>query len=267
MPVDKNKAATEAVQPKSKTASGAYQVTLFPIEIIEVYPSSQGSADLKTIGKGANSKHYAIKTIHENNGMIPASELFCYHLCRLLNIPTPDFDHVEHQSEIAFGSVWEGGVKDHLASEADFMAIISGDEFPEAREFFGKVYGLDLFINNDDRHFGNYIFRESFNNSKIGLAFDFSRAWMANDPNGDHCLHPESNTHACNQILRSLDTFDHQAAINILDEISKIHVDDITSILEQMHDTWMTDTQKKMITDWWGGQEFHDRIIRMKGAI
>lgn len=243
------------------------QRVLFPIEIVETYPNDQNSADLTLIGKGRDGKHYAIKTIDDLNGFVPASEYFCYQLARLVLIPTPSFEPLQLQcGSIAFGSAWEGGVKS-IKSLSDLMNILTGNEVEDLEKFFGKVYAFDLFVNNDDRHFGNYIFRDSFKGKKIGLAFDFSRAWMVLGPFGFECMDVNSNTMQCHEFIRKVNRYDKQSALDLLDYIKSIPVSDIDNILMSMHESWMTQVDKTAVIQWWGSVDFNERITRIKGAV
>ncbi|MCX2499448.1 hypothetical protein [Plesiomonas shigelloides] len=253
---------------KNAHVNRSFQMPLFPIEIIETYPNNQGSADLTLIGKGRDGKHYAIKTIRDNGGYVPASEFFCYSLARLVSIPTPAFDSVQlTPGDIAFGSVWEGGVTT-IRTDIELFKILNGQVvIDDLNVFFGKVYGFDLFINNEVRHFGNYIFRDSFNNSKIALAFDFSRAWKVTDPFGYQCLEKTSNTVACNEVIRKFGKFDRDAAIAVLDEIKVISKESIVQIFSLMHDSWFSNDDQAIILEWWGSREFVERIERLKRAI
>jgi len=247
---------------------GIYQQALFPIEIIETYPSNEGTADLTTIGKGQNSKHYAIKRISDGNGFVPASEFFCYELARHVSIATPDYDYLSlPKTEIAFGSVWEGGVHS-LNKNNDVIDILENTVIVDDLErFFGKVYAFDLFVNNEDRHFGNYIFRESFGKTKIALAFDFSRAWKETDPFGYSCLQSDTRTKECHEAIKDYGRFDHAAALDTLEKIRAIDKEIIVSIMENMHSSWMSKSEKKVIIDWWGSEPFHERIDKLKGVI
>lgn len=265
---DKKIAITEQPEKAIKPVP-IYQPALFPIEIIETYPANEGTADLNLIGKGQNSKHYAIKTIHDANGFVPASEFFCYELARILNIPTPDFDYLSlnEGKTIAFGSVWEGGVRG-IKNSNDILSILKGElNVDEPSVFFGKVFAFDLFVNNEDRHFGNYIFRESFNNSLVALVFDFSRAWKVTSPYGYECLEKLSKTMSCNQLLKKFNQYDQAAAITTMEEIRKVPSETIASILEGMHDSWMSKEDKNKLLDWWESKSFHERIDKLKGVL
>jgi len=262
-----NKIITDAEESTSGSVT-PYQPTLFPIDIIETYPSNLNSADLTMIGKGRDGKHYAIKTIHDNNGFVPASEFFCHHLARLVSIPTPSFEHLQlSENEVAFGSTWEGGVNT-IKALPDMIEILTGKIIVQDIEsFFGKVYAFDLFVNNEDRHFGNYIFRDSFNKSKIALAFDFSRSWMETGPFEYNCLENKSKTYMCNEYIRVHNKFDITSALDTLDLISKIPKENVEMILNSMHETWMSNKDKDLMLDWWGSDEFFKRIEKLKGVI
>jgi hypothetical protein len=217
-----------------------YQRQLFPIEIIDLYPNDQNSADLQLIGTGRNGKDYAIKrTSDSSKGMIPAAELFCYELARKVNIATPEFDLLLLQDgELAFGSVWEGGV--HKISGYNTIASLLtessiGDiKVKSLERFFSRVYGFDLFINNIDRHFGNFMFRQSYNNAYIALAFDYSRAWYEIDYAGLQALRDKT----CNtqQVIKSIKTyhkFYQQQANDTISELGQISRETIGQILSE----------------------------------
>lgn len=263
------KVVTEQLTTNIVKPTPIYQPALFPIEIIETYPANEGSADLNTIGRGRNSKHYAIKTIHDGNGYVPASEFFCYELARVLSIPTPDFDYLSlnEGKEIAFGSVWEGGVRG-IKNDNDILAILKGEiNVQDLNSFFGKVFAFDLFVNNEDRHFGNYIFRDSFNNSRVALAFDFSRAWKVTGPYEYHCLDASCKTMMCNGLMQKFGQYDQAAAIEKMEEIRAVSKETIESILDGMHESWMPKEDKDVLLDWWGSKDFHVRIDKLLGVL
>lgn len=248
-----------------------YQRQLFPIKINDFYPNDQGSADLTLIGSGDNGKDYAIKRIGDGNGMIPASELFCYELARQVGIATPAFDIVLLRAdELAFGSVWEGGVYklSALNMMADLLKKGSLDdaEVKSLDKFFGKVYAFDLFINNVDRHFGNYIFRKSYN-SYIALAFDYSRAWCAVDYKGLQVVGKNCNTQQSINIIKQFKKFNRQQANDTLNELSRIGRSTIENILSEMPKEWMTKEQTSEIMEWWGSTEFKDRLLALEKEV
>jgi HipA-like protein len=244
-----------------------YQRTLFPVEIIEFYPNDQGSADLSLIGSGRNAKDYAIKRISDGRGMVPATELFCYELARRVNIATPDFDIVLlADGELAFGSVWEGGVH-RISNMNEVTKILMGTiQVKSLDNFFGKVYAFDLFINNIDRHFGNFLFRQS-HSYFIALAYDYSRAWYEVDYKGFQATDKQSKTQQVNELIRKFHKFNRQQAVQTLDELCQISQSSIEHILTEIPVNWMTKQQREEIIEWWGTDEFASRFVMLNKEI
>jgi len=245
-----------------------YQRDIFPVDIVDIYPSDQNSADLKVIGLGRNDKEYAIKRINDGTGFIPASELFCYELAKRINIPTPEFDVLRLQDdELAFGSVWEGGVH-KISYMNEFNDILNENiVVNNLSTFFGKVYGFDLFINNIDRHPGNYLFRQSYN-FMIALAFDYSRAWLEVDYSGYQAIDDKKcNTQTTVFHINNFKKIDLTQSKIILDELSKIDKNAIKGILSEIPNSWLTEQKSEEIIQWWGSKEFTDRINILKGGV
>ncbi|WP_020161286.1 HipA family kinase [Methylobacter marinus] len=259
-------AIIEIANPK-KSPALQYQRELFPVEIIDLYPNDQGSADLSLIGTGRNNKDYAIKRVCDGNNMIPATELFCYELARRVNIATPEFDIVMlKDGELAFGSVWEGGVY-RISGVNEAAKILTGATKVKALDqFFGKVYAFDLFINNIDRHFGNFLFRQSYN-SCIALAFDYSRAWYEIDFAGLQAIDKQCKTQMVINIIKKFGRFDRQQSEKTLDELSQIEPSTIEQILSEIPESWMTKKQSNGIIAWWNTQHFKDRLLTLKKEI
>lgn len=249
-----------------------YQRKLFPVDIIETSPSNQGTVDLKLIGSGRNGKDYAIKRVCDGNGMIPASELFCYELARQVNIATPEFDIVLLKGgECAFGSVWEGGVYDLSAINIISDLLTKGNpnsiDVKLLDKFFSKIYAFDLFINNTDRHFRNYIFRKSYNNNYIALAFDHSKAWCSIDYKGLQALDSGCNTQLTIDYIKRYKKFDRQQAIDTLSELGQIKELTVKNILSEMPKEWMTKEQSSEIIKWWSSKEFKDRLLVLEKEV
>jgi hypothetical protein len=249
----------------------SYQRELFPIEIVEFFPSHENTADLTLIGAGRNGKDYAIKKISEGNGMIPASEIFCYELARHLNIPTPEFDIVMLQKgELAFGSVWEGGIVRKISDLNDVASLLLDGVIDGHRvkldKFFSKVYAFDLFINNIDRHWGNFLFRRSYL-GVIALAFDYSRAWLEVDYKGFEATDKMYNTQTTINNIKMFRKYDSKQAEETLNEISNIDASIIKKILSEIPNEWMTKEQADDIMNWWGSKDFNDRLLILKKEI
>lgn len=258
--------AAEDKNQKPVIAPIVYQRTLMPVAIVDTYPNTSGTLNLQWIGRGANGKDYAIKTTkdHNSNGFIPATELFCYELAAELLIPTPEYTLLSlSDGSIAFGSVWEGGVQDIQTSLSalDDKIIIKG-----LTGFLSKVYAFDVFINNIDRHFGNYLIRESYNGHVI-LAFDFSLAWYAFNAYGYEAAREPHNTMQWHQFIKAKGHFDLDIAKSTLSEIAKIPKQTIERIIMQIPDEWLAQDIKTEIVQWWDSNERIERINQLKAGL
>lgn len=245
-----------------------YQTELLPISAVHIHRNDQGSADLQVIVTGSNNKDYAVKQLSDGSGYIPATELFCYELARLIELPTPNYDLILMRDEsLAFGSLWEGGVH-KISDQNQVIDILTGKKpIRELSRFLSRVYAFDLFINNIDRHFGNYLFRESYN-SMIGLAFDYSRAWYEVNAYGYESLEDESTkTRVCHNIIREFKKYDRKAAVETLDKISEIKKADIANLLSKIPDCWLSNEVKDEVVFWWESEHMADRLMKLKGGV
>lgn len=252
---------------KAEPTELGVQRRIFPVEIRDIYRNDQGSADLQMIGTGINNKDYAIKTVNDGNGYVPATELFCYELARELSIATPSYDIIKmRDNSLAFGSMWEGGAT-VLKEMVKVWDLLKGAVTVRGlKSFFSHVYALDIFINNIDRHFGNYIFRDSYSGT-IALAYDFSRAWYAFDPIGYQCLDGNVNTGGCHELIRKTGNFDPKTAKETLDQISRVDVRTLAQIISLLPETWMPTDARNELLSWWGSTEMMTRIAKLKSGI
>ncbi len=248
-------------------AGFSYQRQLFPVDIVITYPSDQGTADLALIGEGSDGRDYAIKTVNEGNGYIPITELFCYELARVLGIPTPEFQIVKlRENELAFGSVWEGGSAITKTLPQMFKILKDEVHVRNLKSLISKVYAFDLFVNNIDRHFGNFLFRNSYKNN-IGLAYDFGRSWYEVSPYTYDVLETDCNTMKYNNYARKYDKYDRDLASSTLTEISKVERKTISHIFSSAPTEWLADEEREKFLSWWDSEDMVSRINRLKGEL
>lgn len=242
-----------------------YQKTLIPVDAITTFKSNLGTADLKTIVEGRDGKHYAVKTTGDGGGKVPASELFCYELAYRVVIPTPSYSLINMPTgELAFGSAWEGGVVngDKRIDYPTFIHnVLSGNvKVTNLQSFFSRLYAFDLFVNNVDRHWGNYLWRTSFGDSLIALAFDFSRACFEVGHVGFEATHPSTKTQIIFSMLNVSKNYIRAEAVACLESIRAISSEEVSMIFENFPSTWMSKQDRRSYIDWWSSQSRHDRI-------
>ena len=98
--------ATKELSMAGQELCTSYQKELLPIDAIQIHKNDQGSADLNVIVTASNNKDYAVKLISDGNGYVPTTELFCYELATILDIPTPTYDLIRmRDGSLAFGSL------------------------------------------------------------------------------------------------------------------------------------------------------------------
>jgi hypothetical protein len=243
----------------------AFQKTLLPVEVLTTHTANLGSADLKVIVEGRDGKHYAVKTLADGKGKVPASELFCYELAYRVVLPTPSYSFIAMPSgELAFGSVWEGGVingNKQIAYPAFIDSVLKGT-IPVAnlKRFFSRLYAFDLFVNNVDRHWGNYLWRTSYGDSIIALAFDFSRACFEIGHEGFEATQPNTKTQMIFSLLNVSKNYVKSDAIDCLESIRNIPTEDIEAMLSNFPAEWMPEKDKKSYIKWWDSTARNDRI-------
>jgi hypothetical protein len=252
----------------TNVASAGYQKRLFPVDILTEYPNNQGSADLKLIINGRDGRDYAVKKPTDGKGRVPASELLCYELAYRVTIPTPNWAYINlADGDTGFGSIWEGGVMNvnHISQVLQILQYQI--KVNNLKNFLSRLYAFDIFVNNDDRHWGNYLWRESFDKSFIALAFDFSRACFETGHDGYDALHPDCNTQKSFTLINLTMNYDRAEAIQCLDAILRIPIEDIEEILNSMPPSWMSTKEKSNYIKWWSSSARAERIEIIRGKI
>lgn len=248
----------------------SFQRSFLPVPISDLYPSNQNSADLAYIGTGIDGRDYAVKRVSDGRGFVPASELFCYELAAKLHIPTPEYRILGLRGgELAFGSIWEGGVQAPITKVSEMMDILTGKKpVKELKKFLSKVFAFDLFINNEDRHIGNYLFRGSFQGI-IGLAYDFSRAWYEIGYQNFNCIQHTSNTYSYHhKYIRQSAFYDQTIAQQTLNLISQIPPSEINDILFScMPHDWLPIPEKQDVVSWWTSSSLNARITTLMAEV
>lgn len=261
------------VQPGTRLpVEASFQKTLMPLDVITTYTSDQNSADLKFIVEARDGKHYAVKTLQDGNGKVPASELFCYELAYRVIIATPPYSLISlPNGDLAFGSAWEGGVvngRKDINYQAFIHGVLDGSiQVSRLDTFFSRLYAFDLFVNNLDRHWGNYLWRQSYGDSIIAMAFDFSRACFEIGHEGFEAANPGSNTQIVFKMLNVKKRYSRDEAVACLEAIRAITTQEISAILDNFPAAWMSKQDRKAYLEWWDSQARHTRIDKLMNYL
>jgi hypothetical protein len=241
-----------------------YQRQLLPLDVINTFPWGGDNAHLRGVVEARDGQHYGVKMRSEGGMKVPASEFFCHELAWRLQIATPAHAVIRMPSgEFAFGSLWQGGVEKGSGLEYQMFidSVLRGEKkVVNIKRFFSRLYAFDLFVNNVDRGWRNFLWRSSFGGSTVGLAFDFSRACFETGYAGMDATKTLTNTHQISLMVRASKNYDCEEAIACLEEIRSISQEDISYILSSLPDDWMAEKEKLSYIDWWQSEARHDRL-------
>ena len=234
---------------------------LFPVKIRSCDPANLGSADADLVGMGDDGQDYIIKTV-EKTPNVPASEWFCHRLAGLCNIAVPQFSILSIKGrKPAFGSRYDSALEKNKLLVWD---ILSGKKKANIlAERLSAIYAFDLFVHNDDRHLGNYMFTPAMNGHTV-KAYDFSRAWLHHGwPLPDLPLLP-CNTVSLFRDLMQYHKFNLTAAGVVLDRLNGLKTNAIQDIHNEMPAEWLPKSKRNEIVKWWASKEKVGRIEFVK---
>lgn len=262
---EKNTKSSSASTASMLPVEATFQRKLMHLDVITTFPWAGDTAHLRHIVEARDGQHYGVKMVNEGETKVPASELFCHELaCRVL-IPTPGHAVIKMPSgELAFGSLWQGGVIDKK-SKLDFQLfidqILKGEvKVVNLKKFFSRLYAFDLFVNNVDRSWRNYLWRSSFADSVVALAFDFSRACFETGHTGMQATAKLTNTQNVFAMINVSKNYDRSEAIACLEAIRSIETEEIRTIFSGFPAPWMSKAEKNAYIEWWDSKARHDRI-------
>jgi hypothetical protein len=217
---------------------------LFPIRALWCGPRNLGGVDCNEVCRCEDGYEYAVKRSVPNK-FVAHSEWFCSRLAQHVNIRHIQFNQVRHtDGDTWFGSQFMNGeVKDWWLS-VDFSDIV---------EDWSRIYSFDLFINNDDRHLGNF-FVVKLPEGHRAHAIDYSRAWMCGIfPPPPLPMDPTCNTILAHRYIRQQfkPVFNLSAANEVLDRIDSIKLHEIRRIITDQDKNWLTQAEISATMQWW----------------
>lgn len=240
------------------------QRRLFPLHIVAVSPVAAGTARLKVEGEGDDGHPYFIKRVADGP-YVPANELICSALASDVGLVVPDFAvGILNDDQEAFCSRCEGG----LQSAQEWMTkILTAPPLPAGViSALSRWFAFDLFTNNPDRHFNNFLYREDRGISSL-FGFDFSEALFAEPWPPAANLNPGCNTLKVRRLLAGKGVpLDHDQAVLVLDRIDGLDVDWVQESMPALPDNWLPVVERNALDDWWRNDR-HARVDYIKQEI
>jgi hypothetical protein len=239
------------------------QMPLFARKAIIEFPPAKKTADAQGEVEADDGFRYHIKG-DAHGRFVRASEWISTHIAEEVGISAPTPMVIEKiDGTSVFGSRRISGVSDDVTtrnflltpSQSNISAPIAG-----LRPLLSAIYTLDLFIHNDDRHFGNYLSIDEGGRRRL-YTFDFSRALFWAWPWSGIPAFP-CNTRMCSRYLQQLHGFDHVVATTTLDRLGSITPAMIESFINRMPTDWLPNALRDQFLNWWAGP---GRISRIQG--
>ena len=228
-------------------------------------PVDLGTADCGKICRGEDGCDYVIKEMSAHPA-VPHSEWFCSQLGEKIGIAAPPHKVIDmRDGTMAFGSRWQGGVlsPDPEKETPWYVKVKAGEiALADASKTLSRIYALDQFVHNVDRHCTNFLIHPQFNGHAI-LALDYSRAWVRfGFPLALPPL-PDCNTVNAQRWLTNYwgEKYVNPAAVrDTCDAISRISVDVIIRIIQEHPENWLPETTRSAIIAWWGSDDMSLRL-------
>ncbi len=173
----------------------ARQLPLFARKATIEFPQQKASADSLGEAEADDQNRYYIKG-DAHGRPVRASEWICTHIAEEVHIGAPAPMVIERlNGDVVFGSRRIAGVADSVVTTAFLTSQTMSNgqsSAPGLQAILSSIYAFDMFVFNDDRHFGNYLTIDD-NGTRRLYAFDFSRALLWHWPWQGYPL-PGSNT-------------------------------------------------------------------------
>lgn len=220
---------------------------LFRVKMNHEEPTG-GTRDLRLVGHCSSGVKYAIK--RESDGrLLPLAEWVGHKLSELCGIQTPAYEVVEClDGEVAFGSRWENEVQQLISYDATAKALLSDHAADVSR-----IFGLDFFLPNPDRHLGNFLFSKTAMPKRC-LSFDFSLSSVRNGlPFGANVMGPSTKTSAILKrlLIDDLNVFDKHRYNEALAKVKAVDQEKMRQVLDSAPPEWYTAVSKMQILEWW----------------
>ncbi len=197
---------------------------------------------------------------------LPHCEWFCSSLAQIAGVPQVPFSVIRHtDGNDWFGSSWMKG------KTADWwnLAVQGVIDFNSIAEDLSRIYVLDLFVHNVDRHANNFMVVPDGNGHKA-YSFDYSRSWIINGfPLPDIMTDPSVATINVKNWLKAKfgDYIVIGAANEVLDKIAALDVQGVQRVLATHPKVWLTQQQEDAIIDWWGKGMASDRVAAIRDGL
>lgn len=245
------------------------QPSLYPIRIGIIYPRNVNGADICYTCHSEQGELYYCKD-DKDGRIIRATEWFSTNLARHLNIATADCAVLEepNSGQTVFGS--RHAISSAASFDAkNFLSIPLEDELGQPGEWIGRylsgLYAFDLFLNNPDRGFQNFLLLQHGINRQL-CAIDFASAQLG-DLAGTNFPVASTHTVFVGRFCRQKHGFYPESAFEMIRRLAAVPPQIIAGFLDGMPDDWMTSKQREGICEHWSGNGIEGRLAALRSGI
>lgn len=232
------------------------QDELFELEVAALTPTS-GTARLRWTGIASDGWKYAIKRTSDHP-LLPLSEWFCHRLAEAVHLPVPPYRALRLKCDgtLAFGSRWEGS-----ARQLGDMPPADQKRYLVQGKNICKILGLDLFLPNTDRHFGNFLWHQ-IDGTVRAMAFDYSESWAMHE-GGLHnpkAMEPKCNTFKVMDFLSVFGALKPHEIGETAGRLMQISDKKVAAIAQTIPAEWVSELDEGAIMAWWRAPSTRARL-------
>ena len=212
---------------------------------------------LKIISKCDDNYEYATKRLIDV-AKIPISEWVGYHLWRACGLPTPEFAilHYTDQRPPAFGSRIEVAYSESPKEDNVRIANFFRPHLPA----IAKIYPVDAFLPNIDRHGRNFLVRHAITTPTL-LSIDYSHAWVQTGlPFGNTTRLEKSNTQKWWKHFQG--RMNAKVDFSALEKIENLSDDWLSIVITSAPEEWIKSLNIDLIDEFWR----NNRVSRIQFA-
>lgn len=225
---------------------------LFRPKMTRMMPSARGGNGRKYSAFSEDGLEWMLKL---PDSPLAVSEYMGYKLAEFCGIAVPHYAIVETPGgELAFGSRIEEGLEALSTSAPPITSL------QKARVHVPKIFALDMFIANGDRHPGNLVWRRTSAGILVPIAIDFAESLFAQSwPLPDLTI-IDCNTARQINAMRAVEAWDPAVAERTLELVRDIKLTTLGAWLDQVPSGWIKDLDRARFAAWWGGRAFQERV-------
>lgn len=241
-----------------------------PTRVVSVDPVDLGTLDCSLIARGEDGCDYVIKD-DANHPAIPHSEWFCSELGERIGIAAPPHKIMAlPDGTTVFGSRWQGGLLSPAGSSPWYEKVRVGEiSIDEVSRTLSRIYALDQFVHNRDRHAANVLVHAQYQGHAI-LAFDYSQAWLCfGFPLEQPPLPMCKTVEVQRELTRIWSTRYVKASIvkETCDAIRSLKSETIADIIGSHPESWLPRSDRESIIAWWGSDAMSQRLNRIVEGV